>query len=386
MNSQCSESLHDLQILSWNLWGVPFASRGTLNIPHNCGKYLIENVKFDKKLPIIICFQEAFALPTGHLGWLLLYIVSPLEYIPLGIGWFIMILSTFISILLSWVTPTKTWDPKDFLHNTLKSLTPNCIGRGGQSFVMNRFGVYPTVDSGLAIYTNLEVIDSGFIHFERSCGFDAMARKGIQWGYLEKNILIVNTHLNDADGPAKDSQLQQIQNFLTSLTSSLVVGELRHHIEHVFIAGDINVCVFSPTRRAKLSKFFPGFSRISKLANTSVGGAKCLDQIYHKRLSPIQSEEEPESDVKQRKCTNKTVNNVNDNNFINDIEQEISREITINGISIEREVLDCRVSDHFPVVCFLTSERTNNDTKRINKQGKTIKSDPERDNIRLEWY
>lgn len=224
-----------MHILTWNLWGIPFAAPKMLSRPLRCADRL-GNAAQDSQDLTIICVQEAWGWGAGVL-WPFLKLAQLIEGCP-PVWWLSYAVYTIGALGVLFPVPPR-WDPKPHLAARVAAASGRALGQ--DLFVVGDQGesqdyCHAVLDSGLMLLLSMQPSQTGFSRYAAKSGDDAFANKGYLWAYIqEKGILVVTTHLQ-ASGPVdvKVRQLHEMRRFLDQFLAA-------HEGTAVIAAGDWNL-------------------------------------------------------------------------------------------------------------------------------------------------
>ena len=266
----------ELQVVTWNIWGIPFASHTVLTRPGRCGEHLAAEVDLTAER-VVVCIQEAWSYKVGWCG-LLVKLARALERcaccIPahkqtfdprtivaevVAVNSCPTLFATICATLGALCCPCAALSD----HATKRQIVASLAARGLTHAVglKGAAGLSGSpsklMDSGLLIVSNVRPTASGFVAFEAT-GSEGGANKGFLWAVLPAassgagSQLVVTTHMH-ADQPSAEiegSDHSPDQPFAESAGArvaqrkQLVAAVERLRVEHavalVVVCGDFN--------------------------------------------------------------------------------------------------------------------------------------------------
>jgi len=265
--SLCSYCLLAMHILTWNIWGIPYAAPKMLSRPLRCGDRIGDTVKeVDVNDISIICVQEAWGWGAG-LCWPLLKVAQWLESLP-GCLWYLSYPVYSLGALGILFPVPPRWEPKPHIARRIAAASGRILGE--TMFVVGDKGdsqdyCHGVLDSGLMLLLSVQPTLTGFSRFHTKSHDDAFANKGYLWAFIQdKNMLAVTTHLQASGGEeVKQKQLLELRKFLDMFAAG------REGLQ-VMVAGDFNL----ETSRIIVAEEILGLKCLTTPATSD-----CLDHV-----------------------------------------------------------------------------------------------------------
>lgn len=269
-----------MNVLTWNIFGIPFASPKMLSRPLSCGDRIGRAVSDFEGLTIV-CVQESWGWGAG-VFWPLLKIAQLSEYLP-GLWWLLSYPIYAIAALGVCFPVPPRWDPKIHIARRIAAASGRTLGLN--LFVVGDKGesqdyCHAVLDSGLLILVGVKPQLTGFSRYRSKSRHDAFANKGYLWAFLEtENVLIVNTHLQSAGcDEVRMGQLRELRTFLNVFASD-------HQGCTIIVAGDLNMNL----DRIHMAEETLGLKRLNTLeyencldyvmCNKSMSGTTTVDNV-----------------------------------------------------------------------------------------------------------
>eukprot|EP01083_Nonionella_stella_P083303 230295_1 len=250
----------NINVCSWNIWCIPFASPRTLSNYLKCAKYLLNHQPthnkvcdhpdaswFDPDAINILCIQELWSWRIGLFPAFALRFIAYSEYIPL-IGWIISLLFQLLSMICGLLFApcfNRRYDPKQYFARQIEPLLPYHVYHSDLPFPR-------MLDNGLMILSNAQPTEHGSEMYDNAVAEDYYACKGFLWAYFANHrLLVINTHLQCAGGEeVRTMQLKQMKIFINSW---------KNEVDKIIVCGDFNMDMQqfrSPTKCGTGTKLF----------------------------------------------------------------------------------------------------------------------------------
>lgn len=316
--NQPTMSMSGLSVVSFNTWGMPYASTDVLTRPGRCAADVADALEPSKDT--VVCFQEVWAFRCG-IGWPLLALArayerclsprdgpqavdqerSMLRQVVCQMNSWLTLLALNFGVLTALLLPLRflRWDgTRSVIARDLARCGLKCaVGLGG------RAGMpwLRLMDSGLLLVSSAAPMRAGFVAYAATGGLrsEGMVTKGLLWALLpaatgpteDGGRLVVTTHLHATSAPTRLEQCAQLLEVVEGLCA-----ELRPAL--VVICGDLNEPPGGPLH-AKLCASPLGLERVSDAhgEGTALGDGAELDHVYaaspttgrvsHEALPPV---------------------------------------------------------------------------------------------------